>query len=129
MEARHLVPGGKLYQSDNCAACHGEGGTGTQRGPALVDVGKKLSAVQVTDLLHNPTAKMKAGGMPTVTGSDEEIISLVAYLRSLKSTGTAPLCSARILIVLNFRPLFMPLPSPVGIRDARPPRTGPPTTR
>jgi mono/diheme cytochrome c family protein len=90
MEARHLVPGGKLYQSDNCAACHGEGGTGTQRGPALVDVGKKLSAVRVTDLLHNPTAKMKAGGMPTVTGSDEEIISLVAYLRSLKSTGTAP---------------------------------------
>jgi ubiquinol-cytochrome c reductase cytochrome b subunit len=84
------VPGGKIYQSDNCAACHGEGGTGTQRGPALVDVGKKLSAVQVTDLLHNPTAKMKAGGMPTVTGSDEEIISLVAYLRSLKSTGTVP---------------------------------------
>jgi cytochrome c len=35
MEARHLVPGGKLYQSDNCAACHGEGGTGTQRGPAV----------------------------------------------------------------------------------------------
>jgi hypothetical protein len=27
-------------------------------------------------------------------------------------------CSARILIVLNFRPLFMPLPPPVGIRDA-----------
>jgi ubiquinol-cytochrome c reductase cytochrome b subunit len=81
--------GGKIYQSDGCAACHGEGGTGTQRGPALVDVGKKLSAVQVTDLLHNPTAKMKAGGMPAVTGGDEEIRSLVAYLRSLQSTGTA----------------------------------------
>ena len=82
------VPGEKIYQSDGCAACHGEGGTGTQRGPALVDVGRKLSAVQVTDVLHNPTAKMKAGGMPAVTGGDEEIISLVAYLRSLKSTGT-----------------------------------------
>jgi mono/diheme cytochrome c family protein len=81
--------GGKIYQSDGCVACHGEGGTGTQRGPALVDVGKKLSAVQVTDLLHNPTAKMKAGGMRAVTGGDEEIMSLVAYLRSLQSTGTA----------------------------------------
>ena len=28
------------------------------------------------------------------------------------------LCSARNLIVLNFRPLFMPPPAPVGIRDA-----------
>jgi len=28
------------------------------------------------------------------------------------------LCSARNLIVLNFRLLFMPLPSPLGIRDA-----------
>ena len=83
------VPGGKIYQSDGCAACHGEEGTGTQRGPALVDVGKKLSAVQVTDLLHNPTAKMKAGGMAAVTGGDEETMSLVAYLRSLQSTGTA----------------------------------------
>src|SRR4029077_17463142 len=41
-KSTETVPGEKIYQSDGCAACHGEGGTGTQRGPALVDVGRKL---------------------------------------------------------------------------------------
>ena len=35
-----------------------------------------------------------------------------------RSTFQKELCSAKNLIVLNFRPLFMPLASPVGIRDA-----------
>ena len=84
------LPGGKLYQSDGCAACHGEGGRGTQRAPALVDAGSKFSSPQLIALLHTPTAAMSAGGMPRVSGTTAEIASLVAYLRSLKSTGTAP---------------------------------------
>ncbi len=80
------MPGEKIYQSHGCVACHGEGGRGTQRASALIDVGKQLSASQIASLLHNPTAKMKAGGMPPVTGSDEELTSLVAYLGSLKSS-------------------------------------------
>ena len=79
-----------IYQSQGCAACHGDGGKGTQRGPALAGIGKRLSAVQISALLHKPNAKMKAGGMPAVKGSDGEIASLVAYLRGLSSTGTAP---------------------------------------
>jgi ubiquinol-cytochrome c reductase cytochrome b subunit len=81
--------GGILYQSDGCAACHGEGGKGTQRAPALVDVGSKFSSLQLTALLHTPTAAMTAGGMPRVSGTTAEIASLVAYIRSLKSTGAA----------------------------------------
>jgi hypothetical protein len=38
-----------------------------------MDVAKQFSAIQITSLLHNPTAKMKAGGMPPVTVSDEVI--------------------------------------------------------
>jgi ubiquinol-cytochrome c reductase cytochrome b subunit len=83
------MAGGKIYQSDGCAACHGDGGKGTQRAPALIDIGSKLSARQVTSLLQNPTAAMNAGGMARVTGTNEAIASLVAYVRSLKSTGTA----------------------------------------
>ena len=40
------------------------------------------------------------------------------WIEQTRSLAQCWLCSARILIVLNFRPLFMPLPSPVGIRDA-----------
>jgi ubiquinol-cytochrome c reductase cytochrome b subunit len=83
------IHGGILYQSDGCAACHGEGGKGTQRAPALVDVGSKFSSLQLTQLLHTPTAAMTAGGMPRVSGTTAEIASLVAYIRSLKSTGAA----------------------------------------
>jgi ubiquinol-cytochrome c reductase cytochrome b subunit len=84
------LPGGMIYQSDGCAACHGDGGKGTQRAPALVDIGSKFSALQMTALFRNPTAAMNAGGMPRVAGTNEAIASLVAYLRSLKSTGTPP---------------------------------------
>lgn len=83
---RTLAGGAKLYQADGCAACHGGGGKGTQRAPALVDIGSKFSALQIAGLLHNPTTAMKAGGMPPVTGTTEELASLVAYLRSLRSS-------------------------------------------
>jgi mono/diheme cytochrome c family protein len=55
----------------------------------LVDAGSKFSSPQLIALLHTPTAAMTAGGMPRVSGTTAEIASLVAYLRSLKSTGTA----------------------------------------
>ncbi len=83
------MPGKKIYQADGCTGCHGEGGKGTQRGPALVDVGKKLSAAQLAALLRNPTTKMNTGGMLAVTGSEEAVASLVEYLRGFKSSGTA----------------------------------------
>ncbi len=83
------MPGGKLYQSDGCAACHGQGGTGTRRAPALVDVGSKFSSLQLTALLRTPTTAMTAGGMPPVPGNTAALASLVAYVRSLRSTGTA----------------------------------------
>lgn len=83
-------PGGaKLYQAGGCAACHGEGGKGTQRAPSLIDIGSKFSALKVTALLHNPTAAMRAGGMRPVTGTTAELASLVAYVRTLRS-GTVP---------------------------------------
>ncbi len=84
------MPGETIYQSHGCAACHGAGGKGTQRAPALIDVGLRLSAVQIATVLHTPTAKMRAGGMPPVTLGDKESASLVAYLGSLKSAGQTP---------------------------------------
>ena len=122
------IPGGKIYQSHGCTACHGEGGKGTQRGPALVDVGKKLSAVQVTALLHTPTAKMKAGGMPPVTLSAEQLTSLVTYLRSLKSTGKTQVESAAAKTMEQpraKRPQAPTIPATAASKPTQPPSQSP----
>ena len=82
------MPGKAIFESHGCTSCHGTGGTGTHSAPALTDVGKRLSATQVAHLLRAPNAKMKAGGMPPVTVGRHELTSLVAYVRSLDSTGS-----------------------------------------
>jgi ubiquinol-cytochrome c reductase cytochrome b subunit len=79
--------GAKVFQSQACMACHGEGGVGTPRAPALINIGSKHPASELANLLRNPTAKMKAGGMTAFTATDPELNSLVAYLGSLKSGG------------------------------------------
>lgn len=85
-----LAPGVQIFESHGCIACHGEGGVGTPRAPALINVGKKFSVEQLTRLLQNPTAKMRAGGMPQPELSKSELASLVTYLRGLRPPDKAP---------------------------------------
>jgi ubiquinol-cytochrome c reductase cytochrome b subunit len=73
-----------IFEAQYCSACHGEGGVGSAAAPALIGVGAKFSADQITELLRHPTAKMKAGGMPTPQLSPDEMKALVAYVASLK---------------------------------------------
>lgn len=83
-----------IYKSDGCVACHGAGGKGTARAPALAGVASKLSAARLSALLRAPNAAMQAGGMSAVKGSASEIVALVAYLRGLSSTAVAPVAVA-----------------------------------
>lgn len=76
--------GKTIFEGQSCNACHGDGGVGTAAAPALVGVGAKFSDEQVTELLKHPTAKMTAGGMPTVDLPPDDLKALVAYVRSLK---------------------------------------------
>src|SRR5580693_6624261 len=76
--------GKAIFESHYCTACHGEGGVGTAAAPALIGTGAKFSTDQITELLRHPTAKMKAGGMPTPELSPDEMNALVAYVASLK---------------------------------------------
>jgi ubiquinol-cytochrome c reductase cytochrome b subunit len=85
-----VAAGAKIFQSHACMACHGEAGVGTSRAPALINVSSKHSASELANLLRNPTAKMKAGGMAPLTATDPELNSLIAYLGSLKSSRAAP---------------------------------------
>jgi ubiquinol-cytochrome c reductase cytochrome b subunit len=84
-----LVAKGKgIFNERGCNACHGDDGTGTALAPSLVGVTKKLPQDRLVALLHNPNARMKAGGMPTVDASPDEMTALLAYLRAL-GRGTA----------------------------------------
>jgi ubiquinol-cytochrome c reductase cytochrome b subunit len=76
--------GKTIFEAQSCNACHGDGGVGTAAGPALIGVGAKFSSDQLTHLLLDPTAKMKAGGMPTPDLSPDDMKALVAYVTSLK---------------------------------------------
>lgn len=76
--------GKEIFEGQGCNACHGDNGLGTAAAPKLIGVGTKYDAAKLEDLLHHPTAKMTAGGMPTVDLKAEEMKSLIAYLQSLK---------------------------------------------
>jgi ubiquinol-cytochrome c reductase cytochrome b subunit len=76
-----LVPKGKnIFNDRGCSACHGENGAGTALAPSLVGITKKLSQDRLIALLHDPSPRMKAGGMPTVDASPDEMAALIAYL-------------------------------------------------
>jgi ubiquinol-cytochrome c reductase cytochrome b subunit len=76
--------GKTIFEANACSACHGDGGTGTAAGPALVGIGKKFSSDQMANLFQHPTAKMTAGGMPAVDLPPDDTKALIAYVESLK---------------------------------------------
>lgn len=76
--------GKAVFEAQSCNACHGDAGVGTAAGPTLVGIAAKLTADQLAELLHRPTAKMTAGGMPAIDLSADELKALISYLESLK---------------------------------------------
>ncbi len=84
-----LVSKGKgIFADRGCSACHGDNGTGTPLAPSLVGITKKLPQDRLVALLHNPNARMKAGGMPIVDASPDEMTALLAYLGTLGKGGS-----------------------------------------
>jgi ubiquinol-cytochrome c reductase cytochrome b subunit len=79
-----VLAGQGVFQAHQCAFCHGDSGIGTKAAPPLIGIGAQLSDEQLAVLIHNPNTKMKAGGMPSFDGSDDDIRALIAYLRSLR---------------------------------------------
>ena len=76
--------GKEIFETQGCNACHGDNGVGTAAAPKLVGVGTKYDAAKIEAMLHTPTPKMTAGGMPPVQLKDDEMKPLIAYLQSLK---------------------------------------------
>jgi mono/diheme cytochrome c family protein len=77
-------PGRQLYVGRGCIACHGPKAEGTRIAPSLIGISERFPGEKLPYLLHHPTSKMRDGGMPAVTVSDEQLAELVTYLSSLK---------------------------------------------
>jgi ubiquinol-cytochrome c reductase cytochrome b subunit len=76
--------GAKVFRARSCTACHGDGGVGTAAAPALTGISATFTPDQLVQLFKHPTARMTAGGMPTVNPSPADLKALIAYLESLK---------------------------------------------
>ncbi len=83
-----LVSQGKgIFEANGCSGCHGATGEGSPAAVSLVGVTSKFPADQLTALLHNPNAKMRAGGMPAVDISGSDMSALLAYLGVLGTSA------------------------------------------
>jgi mono/diheme cytochrome c family protein len=84
--------GALLFRDKGCAYCHGAGGTGGKKGPALTDLRKnKLwTPAKMTDQIMNGGQKMPPFHESV---SDEEAAQLVAWLRA-KHRPVAPEAAA-----------------------------------
>ena len=77
------MQGKAIFERESCNACHGDNGTGTAAAPKLIGISQKYDSPHLESLLHKPSEKMTAGGMPAVDLKDDELKALIAYLRSL----------------------------------------------
>jgi len=105
------VAGQQLYESLGCVSCHGKNGEGG-RGAALAGLfgrrvfltnGQMLTADEayIRESIENPQAKLVSGFgpiMPTFQGqvSPEQLIQLMAFIKSLQVTGPQPAAEAPV---------------------------------
>jgi len=95
-QSKVRASGQQFFQQNACFACHGPAASGG-RAPALAPLVAPLTNGQLVQLLQNPNAKMKAGGMPPVMGAPQEIDALISYLRSLPMPQLAKHSGAAIV--------------------------------
>ena len=101
--------GQQLYQTLGCASCHGATGEGG-RGPTLAGLFGRETPLQsgrtvradegyIRQSIINPQAELVVGFgpiMPTFQGqvSEEQLVQLLAYIKSLQVTGPTPASAA-----------------------------------
>jgi ubiquinol-cytochrome c reductase cytochrome b subunit len=79
-----VAAGERVFQSDACFSCHGQGGVGTAMAPKLLGISQKYSPAQLANLLQHYSPAMIKGGMPKFQFSPQDLKALVAYLESLQ---------------------------------------------
>src|SRR6476619_4452207 len=80
-QGKAQTPAAQKQFDSLCQGCHGEGGNGGDRAPALVNNPslRARNEAQIRDLIKNGTS----GGMPAFKLPENELQSLAGWLRSL----------------------------------------------
>jgi len=81
--------GKSIFESQHCAACHGEAGAGAS-GPALTHTSTRYPPAKLTAVLKAPTAQMKAAGMTPLSVNAADMKALVSYVDGLGGKSAAP---------------------------------------
>ena len=82
-----VAEGRGIFNQRGCSGCHGAFGSGTTLAPSLVGVTAKFEHEQLVALLRNPSPRMRAGHMPSVDASPDDMSALVAYLGVLGTSA------------------------------------------
>ena len=82
-ESREVQIGREVYQDTNCAYCHAIDGVGGSLGPDLSGIGGLLDQVEIETYLQNPLQMVPVTLHPRLLFTQEEMTSLVAYLKTL----------------------------------------------
>jgi ubiquinol-cytochrome c reductase cytochrome b subunit len=82
--------GEAVFNAQGCASCHGAGGIGSNRAPALAATSQTMTAFALASVLQHPSSKMRSGGMSPVSLNATDMSALVGYLQSLATRPTAP---------------------------------------
>ena len=77
-----------IYEDNRCAVCHRINGVGGSIGPDLSVAGRRLDASWVLAHLERPGEVAPGTRMPQITLTNTEMMSLTAYLLSLKQPET-----------------------------------------
>ena len=89
--AAELAQGAELYNQSGCTHCHGVTGSGTDKGPSLRGVRRRITAAQIERQIVNGGQEMPAFGS---TLDHKQVQNLVAFLREKtpfpESEGTVP---------------------------------------
>ncbi len=74
--------GAEVYKTFGCAQCHNADLSGSEKGPNLQGVGKRLHQFDITQQIHNG-----GGGMPAFGDviDEQQLIHLVEYLHAQRN--------------------------------------------
>ena len=75
--------GARLYQSNQCAACHMINGVGMKLGPSLNGIAKRQTRSWVEDHFANPQKLSPGSPMPAYNFSQRDLANLTSYLFAL----------------------------------------------
>lgn len=85
-----LVAEGKgLFVRRGCFACHGPVGRGTAAAPNLTGVTEKYGVEKLQAILRNPNPRMRAGNMPAVDASPNDMTALIAFLGTIGTSAAS----------------------------------------